>query len=50
MDIRVAGHQVATGESLRSHVSDRLSAMADRYFSRAVAANAASIVLSGAHA
>ena len=39
MDIRVAGHQVATGESLRSHVSERLSAMADRYFSRAVAAN-----------
>ena len=31
MDIRVAGHQVATGESLRSHVSDRLSAMADRW-------------------
>jgi len=39
MDIRVAGHQVATGESLRSHVSDRMTAMADRYFSRAVAAN-----------
>jgi len=39
MDIRVAGHQVATGEALRSHVSDRLSAIADRYFSRAVAAN-----------
>jgi ribosomal subunit interface protein len=39
MDIRVAGHQVATGASLRSHVSDRMSAMADRYFSRAVAAN-----------
>ncbi|HEU0309615.1 MAG TPA: ribosome-associated translation inhibitor RaiA [Sphingomicrobium sp.] len=39
MDIRVAGHQVDTGESLRSHVSDRLSAIADRYFSRAVAAN-----------
>ena len=39
MDIRVAGHQVNTGEALRSHVSDRLSAMADRYFSRAVAAN-----------
>ncbi len=38
MDIRVAGHQVDTGEALRSHVSDRLSAMADRYFSRAVAA------------
>ena len=40
MDIRVAGHQVDTGEALRSHVSDRLSAIADRYFSRAVAANA----------
>ena len=39
MDIRVAGHQVDTGEALRSHVSDRLSAMADRYFSRAVAAH-----------
>ena len=39
MDIRVAGHQVDTGEALRSYVSDRLSLMADRYFSRAVAAN-----------
>ncbi|MBA3667356.1 MAG: ribosome-associated translation inhibitor RaiA [Sphingomonas sp.] len=39
MDIRVAGHQVATGESLRTRVNDRLSAMADRYFARAVAAN-----------
>ena len=39
MDIRVAGHQVDTGEALRAHVSDRLSAIADRYFSRAVAAN-----------
>ena len=39
MDVRVAGHQVDTGEALRAHVSNRLSAMADRYFSRAVAAN-----------
>jgi len=39
MDIRVAGHQVNTGEALRTHVSDRMSSMADRYFSRAVAAN-----------
>ena len=39
MDIRVSGHQVDTGEALRSHVSDRLSAMADRYISRAVGAN-----------
>ena len=39
MEIRVAGHQVDTGEALRGHVSDRINAMADRYFSRAVAAN-----------
>ena len=39
MDIRVSGHQVDTGEALRTHVSERLSGMADRYFSRAVAAN-----------
>ena len=39
MEIRVAGHQVDTGEALRGHVSDRIGAMANRYFSRAVAAN-----------
>jgi len=39
MDIRVAGHQVDTGEALRAHVSDRMSGMADKFFSRAVAAN-----------
>lgn len=39
MDIRVAGHQVDTGEALRTHVSDRMSGIADKYFSRAVAAN-----------
>jgi len=39
MEVRVAGHQVDTGEALRSHVSDRLKAIAERYFSRAVAAN-----------
>ncbi len=39
MDIRVAGHQVDTGEALRSHVSNRMQAMAERYFARAVAAN-----------
>lgn len=39
MEIRVAGHQVDTGEALRSHVSDRMSGMADKYFARAVAAN-----------
>lgn len=39
MEIRVAGHQVDTGEALRSHVSDRLSALSDKYFARAVGAN-----------
>ena len=39
MDVRVAGHQVETGEALQGHVSDRLSAIADKYFSRAIGAN-----------
>ena len=36
MDIRVAGHQVATGEALQTHASDRLGAIIDKYFSRAL--------------
>lgn len=39
MDIRVSGHQVDTGEALRTHVSERIGAITDKYFSRAVAAN-----------
>ncbi len=39
MDIRVAGHQINTGEALRSHVADRMNAMSDKYVSRTVAAN-----------
>ena len=39
MDIRVSGHQVDTGEALRSHVADRLNAMSDKYVSRTIAAN-----------
>ncbi len=39
MDIRVAGHQVETGEALRSHVAERMNAMSDKYVSRAIAAN-----------
>ena len=38
MDIRVSGHQIDTGEALRTHVDDRLKAIADRYFSRAISA------------
>ena len=38
MDIRVSGHQVDTGEALRAHVDTRLTAIADKYFSRAISA------------
>ncbi|HET8613391.1 MAG TPA: ribosome-associated translation inhibitor RaiA [Sphingomonas sp.] len=38
MDIRVSGHQVDTGEALRAHVEDRLEAIADKYFARALSA------------
>lgn len=39
MEIRVSGHQVDTGEALRQHAQDRMSAMADKYFSRAISAH-----------
>ncbi len=38
MDIRISGHQVATGDALNSHVQDRLQGIADKYFSRAISA------------
>jgi ribosomal subunit interface protein len=38
MDIRVSGHQVDTGEALRGHVETRLTALAAKYFSRAISA------------
>lgn len=38
MDIRVSGHQVATGDALKSHVENRLQGVADKYFSRAISA------------
>jgi ribosomal subunit interface protein len=38
MDIRISGHQIETGEALRAHVDSRLSAVADKYFSRAISA------------
>lgn len=39
MNVRVAGHQVDTGESLQAHVQQRVSALADKYFGRAISAN-----------
>lgn len=38
MNVRVAGHQVETGEALQSHVQTRISAVAEKYFGRAIAA------------
>jgi ribosomal subunit interface protein len=38
MDIRVSGHQVETGDALKTHVQDRLQGIADKYFSRAISA------------
>jgi len=38
MEIRVSGHQVDTGVALRTHVQERMSAIADKYFSRAISA------------
>ena len=39
MDVRVAGHQVDTGESLREHASRRMAEITEKYFSRSVGAN-----------
>ncbi len=36
MDIRVSGHQMETGEALQSHAQDRLNAIVEKYFSRAL--------------
>ena len=38
MDIRVSGHQVETGDALKEHVTERLEAMAEKYFSRTLSA------------
>ena len=39
MNVRVAGHQVDTGESLQSHVHQRIESLAEKYFDRAISAN-----------
>jgi ribosomal subunit interface protein len=39
VDVRVAGHQVDTGESLREHAIERMEELTEKYFSRAIAAN-----------
>ena len=39
MDVRVAGHQVDTGDALREHATRRIEEITEKYFSRAIAAN-----------
>jgi ribosomal subunit interface protein len=39
MDIRVSGHQMDTGEALQSHANQRLTAIVDKYFSRALSSH-----------
>ncbi|MXP26463.1 ribosome-associated translation inhibitor RaiA [Altererythrobacter indicus] len=36
MDIRVSGHQMETGAALQEHVTNRLNAIIEKYFSRAL--------------
>ena len=38
MKVQISGHQTDTGDALRGHVEDRLNAIADKYFSRAISA------------
>mgnify|MGYP002777050915 CR=1 FL=1 len=40
MEIRVSGHQMDTGEALQTHVADRMNAIAEKYFARALSAHA----------
>jgi ribosomal subunit interface protein len=39
VDVRVAGHQVDTGESLRAEAQRRISEITEKYFARGVGAN-----------
>ncbi|GAB5348821.1 ribosome hibernation-promoting factor, HPF/YfiA family [Alteriqipengyuania sp. 357] len=39
MDVRISGHQIDTGASLQDSATDRLEAIVDKYFSRAISAN-----------
>jgi ribosomal subunit interface protein len=39
VDVRVTGHQVEIGDSLRDQAIGRMQSLAEKYFSRAVAAN-----------
>jgi len=39
VDVRVAGHQVDTGETLREHAQQRIAEITEKYFARSLGAN-----------
>lgn len=39
MDIRISGHQVETGAALQEHVTERMTALAEKYFSRTLSSH-----------
>ncbi len=39
MDIRISGHQVDTGAALQEHAADRLGAIVEKYFERALSSH-----------
>jgi ribosomal subunit interface protein len=39
MDLRISGHQVETGAALQEHASDRLGAIVDKHFDRALSSH-----------
>lgn len=39
MEIRVSGHQMETGEALQTHAVERLTAIFDKYFGRAISSH-----------
>ncbi|MEE4338843.1 ribosome hibernation-promoting factor, HPF/YfiA family [Erythrobacter sp.] len=39
MDIRISGHQVDTGAALQEHATERLGAIVDKYFDRALSSH-----------
>jgi ribosomal subunit interface protein len=39
MDIRISGHQMATGTALQEHAADKLGAIVDKYFDRALSSH-----------
>ena len=39
MDMRISGHQVETGAALQEHATDRLGAIVEKHFDRALSSH-----------